>query len=864
MNSKRNAAVIVAAVLLISYICAFIPLKVTGAVQSLGSITECDVDIKNETVKVAGSIKHSVLVENRSGKIALYRFAPWDDVESLIKNSVPLATVPMSIRFEFKVQCKSVLDRLSLYAVAVIDGNGAVNLICDPEYSDMRTADTSNTGFKGIATSNISPAIAAHPGSTVIDVYLDKLDNGKKSGFIFKADGDLFYFDRNTIEELDKKVLSYTSSGCDIFFRFLISPTANGLPFCNNGDTWATNKCITVDNSHALNAVYSITYFLISRYDGGNYGKVDGIILGRGADLPVKYNYAVVISEKYSDVYARSLSVIGLAAAEAAGENNISLVVPVGDSLTADGNVYAGDFLRSVSEYMTTRTNLTFTVMCESTHNPYKLTDKTAAPEIDETASDEVTDIPFDETTACSEVAVETTSLANETVLEETTSAPENVPEPETSQVITDYVFEETSEYTDDAGEYTQGDDETDTVDTPIIPERPMPTVTQNSDGYFCTDNIDIFTRMFNKLKKDYSAVNDGFAWCWYPDDETVSGALCASYAYNYMKLVTLDADFYVVAFETDNEEKAETENETDNEKDIESKDKFSSLSYMFKYIDTVDGIAKTEYVYPTFGISDWGEIIHGFKPEKCVDNLLYEGTLEKNVIGYTGNYVYVDFDSKKVIDGWHGGVYCDPLAVKTENGISYLQTTVDFTKTVINQAEIGYILSEAEPMFIGDSVTFDVLCGNPDGSIYEITICFYSDNSTFVSKCEVNGGEECKLSFDVTEYDKSTPINSIKILIKQVLLKENCTFGISRVTLNSRSASDSAMAKEFNAIKESMNSNVTADKREVIEKIVVCVLALSTIGVVSMLIAYGNDRRNRSSAVATLNDSEGNENDRN
>jgi hypothetical protein len=100
-----------------------------------------------------------------------------------------------------------------------------------------------------------------------------------------------------------------------------------------------------VDNISALKAIYGYTYFLLSRYDGSEYGEVSGIVLGRGADMPILYNYASLVSEAYDMVYARSLALIGLAAAEAVGTRQVSLIVPIGDSLTERGEIYAERFL---------------------------------------------------------------------------------------------------------------------------------------------------------------------------------------------------------------------------------------------------------------------------------------------------------------------------------------------------------------------------------------------------------------------------------------------------------------------------------------------------------------------------------------
>ncbi len=800
-------AVFLIAVILINMILPFSSLMVieVSASDSLGTITECVIDRSSEKIMIRGSIKHSVLVNNRDSKLAVYRFDPWVNVENAVRRATPLATMDMTIRFEFSLPCNTIASRMSLYTVAILDSDGTVTVISEPQYANMSTSDTSEAGFKSVATDDVAASVIANPGSAIVDVYLEKLDKGNKSGYIFNADGELFYFDRDVIKELDKKVLSYTASGADVYFRFLISPYVNELPFCTQGNLWSTNKCVVVSDPQALNALYAYTYFLISRYDGGEFGKVDGIILGRGADLPLIYNYASIVSEDYESVYSRSLALIGLAALEAAGDKSISLIVPVGDLLSENGSPRAHEFLSAVAEYIYDYSKLSFTVMCESRHNPYKLTDSMFATEIiPEDTSSETTDIYIP-------ISPESEAVENS----EMTGQPEEI----TSAEITAPVYPETEEPTN--SDITSASEDTEPADN-----KPVPAPNTDEDGFYCTDNINAFLNMFNRLKKTYSSVNPGFAWCWYPDIETSEGALGVCYAYNYMRLATVGADFYTVCFEN------------------EVADKFTSLSHLFKYIDTSRNVKETAYARSVFGCGDWAEIIPGFSDGTGVFGDLREGALEPNVSDYTGSITYFDYSGGRGTGGWFEGLYCRSLGIQNYGSSACLQADMDLDASGVDHAEIGYLFDEPEPLLLGDALTFDIKCGEEDGSLYEVVVYICCGDSTLVSRAVVAGGARSSLSVNVSKMDNTVGVESMKIMLKRVTGSGGCKLDLYRVVVNSSSVSDDVLMNDLEKIRDYLRPDQEASDSAGNRRLFFGIVLLTVIGVVALSAAYGNDRK--------------------
>ncbi len=795
----------------------------TPSFQSLGSITYCTVDDARNLIKIHGSIKHSVLIGNRDSKIAVYRFDPWLDVTSAIATAEPLAVTDMSISFDFELPCSTVLHKTSIYAVALIDASGKISFISAPTYPDAETKDTSDAGFKAIITSDHAAVLPSLPGSAIVDVYLDQLNNKNNSGYIYNADGELFYFDKAKVNELDRIIRSYTAAGTKVYMRFLISPSVSTLPFCSNTATWATNKCVVIDNEPALNAVYAYTAFLTSRYSGGDYGSVDGIILGRGADMPVLNNYASLVSEDYNTVYARSLTIIGLASSGA----KISLIVPIGDSLTPNGRVNGEEFLYAVADYIETYSDLTFTVLCESRHNPYGITDEYFNTEIEPEVTAE---------------AIETAVATETAVAAETEEYVESITPETTAELVTD------DNTALDSDTLSVAPVESDTVQTETgaepseiewtetelsIEESTEPPKLQNnktSDGFYCTDNIEVFRQMFEKLKKLHSSVNKGFAWCWYPDTDTVESSLGVCYSYNYMKLAALDADFFAVGFEE------------------EIVDQFQSIARLFKYADTSDNVKETLYARTVFGVESWGELIDKWSDGCGAYASLREDEFKLDVSDFSGELLYLSYSSDKGAVDWYNGYFCNNISLQNTQSGGYLMASIDPTAAGFVPAEIGYVLDRPEPLLVGDALTFDVQCGSDDGSIYEVIIYINHKDGTLISKGVLRGGVRCRISADVSDYDSTTLVNSIRIAVNRITGEGPFDFNLYSAAINDYTDSNALLAQKLEDVRNYFRTNKRNEDSYNPAGVFIGIASLAGVGVVLLALAYGNDRKNKNS----------------
>lgn len=469
---------------------------VSAKSEALGVMTVCSYDADSRTLKVAGTINHKVLTVSKNCRIGLFRVPSWRTATSVIAESEPLAESAMSIRFEFSLECGKAEDIISLYAVALIYPDGSRALIAEPEFPATATANPRKTGFKGVGTDSAAQIAESGAGSVIIDVFLDRLEDGRHSGYLQTVDGMSFYYNRDYVDDLDMRVRSASVAGASVLLRLLVSPadSPDGLPYAASASFGAAYRGVVISDDVSAVTVYAYLSFLSSRYNGSAHGEIDGLVLGFCADQPEKFNFCASTGPMYYEIYARTLAVMGIAAGA-----GVRLIVPVGDACRADGMPSFLDFAGGVGKYISTHTDLEFTLMVDSTHNAYHL-------------DDSYFDIPIDSgdnTAAVSEPSQKT---------------PDPVP-------VTSAEEEESSADTD------RNDDD----------EREKLTATTPADGYFAADNTTALVTAIDTLSSAYPAVDREFIWCWTPGEDTSGSALSVLYTYNYMALTAAGAASFIL-----------------------------------------------------------------------------------------------------------------------------------------------------------------------------------------------------------------------------------------------------------------------------------------------------------------------------
>lgn len=463
---------------------------------ALGVMTVCSYDAATGVIRIAGTVNHKVMTAAKDCRIALFRIPSWRSAESVIADSQPISETAMSIRFEFTFESGGAEDIICMYAAAIVYPDGSRALIAEPEYPLGDVKEAADIGFKGLGTDSAAGVADAGAGCVMIDVYLDRLEDGRHSGYLQTVGGMSFYYNREYVDDLDRRIRSASVAGSSVWLRLLVSPTdtPDGLSYASSASYGAAYRGVVISDDVSALTVYAYLLFLCTRYNGGTNGSVNGIVPGFCADEPEKYNFCASTGPMYYEIYARTLAIMGIAASGAGAR----LIVPVSDSCGVDGQPLFTDFVRGVADYISKHTGFGFTLMLDSTHNAYHI-------------DDSYFDLPNDGG-------------------DDTADEGEEPDDPDHS-------------YDPDLP-----DDEF----TPPETERKEPVKTLPSDGYICTDSIAALPAAIDTLHGEYSAVSREFIWCWTPGAETSGSALSVLYAYNYVALAAAGASGYILRTDSD------------------------------------------------------------------------------------------------------------------------------------------------------------------------------------------------------------------------------------------------------------------------------------------------------------------------
>ncbi len=335
-------------------------------------------------VEIAGELSFNAAA--RYENLALFALGPGEDL--YLSSKTPVARMGVSFRFTFSVAVESADEIFARYVVAGITKDGKREPLCSPIYPDVAANGTPATpGFKGYYAGSVYDTVDAGTEMGIVDVYLDRLPGDQNNGILYAGDHSYYYFDESYVNELDHLVRNLSGAGCNVYLRFLVSATANGLPFVTYTEdaSGIVNKGVAVTNEEALLHVHAITDFLTARYTGSN-GELSGIILGRRADRAAVYGYVGNMGlSDYAKLYATALALISGAAK--VNVPALRVVVPISDRMWPDTMTPAnltGDylpelFLLSLLEALNSCTHTTpaLSVMVESDSIPDRLCTQT-------------------------------------------------------------------------------------------------------------------------------------------------------------------------------------------------------------------------------------------------------------------------------------------------------------------------------------------------------------------------------------------------------------------------------------------------------------------------------------------------------
>ena len=375
-----------------------------SGITPLGTITECAPNEDGNAVIIRGTVAHDILIANREKRLALFAVDAWDSVDTvLIDGRAPDATADISIRYTFTLPLAendyAALGASYLVALQTQDETGKYTYvpIAEPRSLSVPEAaqnfDAQIGTAKGVQTELVSLAEQTGASLYLIDLALDRLCDGSTSGARVAEGETNLYFNRDVLAALDRAVQTRSAAGEAVYLRFLISEEDSNVCYAISPDDCDSDvvRGIWLNTEAARNTVGAITTFLTERYNGSSMGEIAGIIVGRRVDDAALYNFTGSESlSDYVDHYADLLTLI----ANCARSKNpaMKVIVPISDRrpadyITADMLVNRYDselFLHALSKRLEDFSAPAVSLMLESEHNPFSLTDGVLNPDTEE------------------------------------------------------------------------------------------------------------------------------------------------------------------------------------------------------------------------------------------------------------------------------------------------------------------------------------------------------------------------------------------------------------------------------------------------------------------------------------------------
>ena len=355
-----------------------------------GTLSSCLFREDTRTVTVKGSVYHDVMIAAGGGVLGLFRLAPDQTLEDIVHDptATPLVTSSLSISYELQAPANDMAARYARYVVLICLPDGTRLPLTAPAYateaSSGVTALASRSDFKGVDTTLISSAIDSNVGSAIVDVYLNRLENERQSGYLYAVENQYFYFNREYLSELDATVRSLSGAACRVYLRFLVEAEQTELACAATADEdqagTAKYRSLRADDTEALRYLYAYTTFLCNRYNGTGQGSIAGIIVGSRVNESATYNATDTVTlAEYVPLYGQALNTVSTAAGSV--DPSLITVVPISDlwnvglvGQTYREGVYPSElFAESLAAYLTAYRGNGFSLMIESDHNPYGL-----------------------------------------------------------------------------------------------------------------------------------------------------------------------------------------------------------------------------------------------------------------------------------------------------------------------------------------------------------------------------------------------------------------------------------------------------------------------------------------------------------
>ncbi len=358
----------------------------------------CQYDREASVMRISGSVSHDVMITYSKYLIEVYRILPQSSFEEVIgspEENPPLASVAISVKFEFAVDVDQTAERFSRYAIALRSPEGEVILAAEPQYagvvSEYVYSGDDRSSYKGIETDYTSLGGAVGCGTAVIPVYLNQLLSKVSNGYIYPIEQSYRYFDRAYIDELDVKIRTYSASGCRVYLQLLLPAVGSDLACADGKESMAEYDMPNVLSGETMPLLCAFSEFLAQRYDSYQSGRISGLIIGKQIDQRGMNYCGELTLEEYSERYAFYVMVMANSARDC--NPQLDIVLPFGNTNSysvADPSIGVHDYdpaklLESVLMFFDEKVSFAFqcSTMIESKRVPFDISDQTLSTFMD-------------------------------------------------------------------------------------------------------------------------------------------------------------------------------------------------------------------------------------------------------------------------------------------------------------------------------------------------------------------------------------------------------------------------------------------------------------------------------------------------
>ncbi len=299
-----------------------------------GKITKCAFSDDITALTVAGTLPAGTVADHINGTLALYEIPVWSDLETVLAEGEPLASMKISTRFTFSLDLKGREANASVSRYAVIlQTEEQMIPVSAVRFPDLPKGDTrsvrSAVGLSGADTAGVFSSNAAN---VIVDVYVDTLlggVEGNNSGRLLIRGGRYYYLDTEYLRALDEEIRFYIAADVDVYLRLLCGTdlSSRGFSFSREGAGFFAFDVTNEDGAYMLSAV--------TDHLAANYPTLRGFIVGERLDSAAYNGADMSDTDAYAALCADTLRVVYNAAAVHIPD--VSIIAPLGHYLAEAG-----------------------------------------------------------------------------------------------------------------------------------------------------------------------------------------------------------------------------------------------------------------------------------------------------------------------------------------------------------------------------------------------------------------------------------------------------------------------------------------------------------------------------------------------